>query len=295
MKKTRTTIIAVTILTLLLGALWIVTNQQDLLTDKLDFDSSLAMQDLSYQVNLGPRTIGSTAHDQVVDWISSELQSSGWTTDVEHFTWEGEDLQNIVAKRGQGGQWIILGAHYDSRFFADKDHDPQKWLQPVPGANDGASGVAILMELARVIPENLDKQIWLVFFDAEDNGNINNWDWILGSQEFVSKLEGKPDKVVIVDMIGDSKLNIYKEKNSDPGITNEIWAQANTLGFSQFIPEYKYRILDDHIPFLRAEIPAIDIIDFDYPSWHTTEDTLDKVSIDSLEVVGETLLHWLVP
>jgi glutaminyl-peptide cyclotransferase len=294
MKTTHKTVITITIFILLIAISWILIRKIISPYYRLNFNSERALQDISYQVNLGPRTIGSAAHDRVVEWISSELQISGWTTTIQHFTWNGYNLQNIIAKRGQGAQWIILGAHYDSRFIADRDPDPQKWLRPVPGANDGASGVAVLMELARVIPVNLDKQIWLVFFDAEDNGNYKDWDWLIGSQEFVSTLEGKPDKVVVVDMIGDADLNIYKEKNSEPRLTDEIWDQAKTLGFSQFIPEYKYRVLDDHVPFLQAEIPAIDIIDLDYPSWHTTEDTLDKISADSLEAVGETLLHWLV-
>jgi Zn-dependent M28 family amino/carboxypeptidase len=164
----------------------------------------------------------------------------------------------------------------------------------MPGANDGASGVAVLLELSRVLSSRLDKKIWLVFFDAEDNGNIQGQDWILGSREFVDKLEGKPDAVVIIDMIGDADLNIYWEKNSDPNLSVEIWDAANEIGYSDvFIRQYKYTIIDDHIPFVRAGIAAVDIIDFDYPYWHTTEDTPDKVSPQSLEAVGTTLLHWL--
>ncbi|OGO66478.1 MAG: hypothetical protein A2029_08985 [Chloroflexi bacterium RBG_19FT_COMBO_47_9] len=95
-------------------------------------------------------------------------------------------------------------------------------------------------------------------------------------------------------MIGDADLNIYWERNSNEVITKEIWSTASDLGYSDiFIPEYKYKIIDDHIPFLRAGIPAVDIIDFDYPYWHTTEDTPDKVSSESLAIIGNTLLHWL--
>jgi hypothetical protein len=134
----------------------------------------------------------------------------------------------------------------------------------------------------------------LVFFDAEDNGNISGWDWILGSRAFVDRLEGEPDAAVIVDMIGDAELTIYKEGNSDPDLMDEIWAQAEELGYAdRLIPEYKYHILDDHTPFIEAGIPAADLIDFDYPFWHTTEDTPDKVSPESLQVVGDTLYAWL--
>ena len=137
--------------------------------------------------------------------------------------------------------------------------------------------------------------MWLVFFDGEDNGNIPGWDWILGSRGFVERLEGKPDAAIIVDMIGDSDLNIYYEKNSDPELSKEIWGIADDLAYSgQFIPLEKHRILDDHVPFLEAGIKAVDIIDFNYPYWHTTMDTLEKVSPVSLKTVGETLRQWLI-
>jgi Zn-dependent M28 family amino/carboxypeptidase len=101
--------------------------------------------------------------------------------------------------------------------------------------------------------------------------------------------------VVIVDMIGDADLNIYKEWNSDPKLTNEIWEVANNLGYeNKFIPDYKYSMLDDHTPFLEAGIPAVDLIDFDYPYWHTVHDTPDKVSAESLQSVGETLHAWIM-
>jgi Zn-dependent M28 family amino/carboxypeptidase len=136
--------------------------------------------------------------------------------------------------------------------------------------------------------------LWLVFFDAEDQGHFNGWSWILGSRAFVEELKYKPQAVVIVDMIGDADLNIYMEKNSDPTLRAEIWATAAQLGYRKnFIPEEKYPMLDDHTPFLEAGIPAVDLIDFDYPYWHTTQDTPDKVSAQSLKVVGETLWTWV--
>jgi Zn-dependent M28 family amino/carboxypeptidase len=105
----------------------------------------------------------------------------------------------------------------------------------------------------------------------------------------------KPSAVVVVDMVGDADLNIYKESNSDPRLTAEIWDSAKKLGFSdKFIDQYKFPMIDDHTPFLEAGIPAVDIIDFDYPYWHTVQDTADKVSAESLQVVGETLRVWVI-
>jgi Zn-dependent M28 family amino/carboxypeptidase len=165
----------------------------------------------------------------------------------------------------------------------------------VPGANDGASGVAVLLELARVLPHDLEGQIWLVMFDAEDNGHLEGWDWILGSSAFAESLAEVPDGVVVVDMIGDADLQIYLEINSDKSLRTDIWEQAASLGHADvFINEEKFSMLDDHSPFLRLGIPAVDIIDFDYPYWHTLSDTPNKVSADSLQIVGETLLAWLL-
>jgi glutaminyl-peptide cyclotransferase len=262
------------------------------------FNGERANQDVDFQVSLGPRIPGTEAHNQIIEWINTELEQTGWEVEIQLGEILGQKVTNILGKRGgerdQGQPWIILGAHYDTRIYSDKDPNPEKRNLPVPGANDGASGVAVLLELARTLPKNLDQEIWLVFFDTEDNGNIAGWDWILGSRFFVQSLHEKPDAVIIVDMIGDADLNIYMEQSSDPAISSEIWAVAGELGFSQFIPILKYRLLDDHVPFLESGIRAVDIIDFDYPYWHTTDDTTDKVSAKSLEAVGETLRTWLL-
>jgi glutaminyl-peptide cyclotransferase len=237
---------------------------------------------------------GSSAHEKEVNWINQELVKADWQTETQDGQMMGHPYQNIIARRGSGAPWIILGAHYDSRMIADQDPDLSKRNQPVPGADDGASGVAVLLELARTIPANLHGQVWLVFFDIEDQGNIPGWDWILGSKAFVDNLKGKPDAAVVIDMIGDKNLDIYMEKNSNHGLNQEIWNQAAALGYKdEFIPQYKYSMEDDHTPFLQKGIMAVDLIDFDYPYWHTASDTSDKVSAESLKIVGDTLLHWI--
>ena len=267
------------------------------LQEAISFDGSRALQDIEYQVSLGPRIPGSPGHDQIVSWMTDELEGKGWKVEIQEAEMLGNPIKNVVARRGgqlgTSNSWIILGAHYDTRIYADEDPNPENRTLPVPGANDGASGVAVLLELARVLPDDMEQDIWLVFFDAEDNGRIPGWDWILGSRAFVEGLEGIPNAVIIVDMIGDNDLEIYIERGSDSELSAEIWSVAAELGYSQFIPTEKYHILDDHVPFLEADIPAVDIIDFDYPYWHTVEDTVDKVSADSLEAVGETLRVWL--
>jgi glutaminyl-peptide cyclotransferase len=258
------------------------------------FQAERAFQDILYQTSLGPRISGSPAHQQVRKWISEQLELAGWQVEEQKTVQNGMPVRNLIASRGKETPYILLGAHYDSRLLADQDPDQALRDQPVPGANDGASGVAVLLELARSLPADLPVDVRLVFFDAEDNGGIGNWDWILGSRAFVRELQERPQAVIIIDMIGDADLQLYYEKNSDEALRKAIWDKAEQLGYgSAFIPEEKFSMLDDHTPFIEAGIPAVDIIDFDYPYWHTTLDTADKVSQESLAAVGETLTSWL--
>jgi glutaminyl-peptide cyclotransferase len=258
-----------------------------------EFDGERALADVATQVAMGSRVPGTQAHREAADWILGQLQQAGWTTEVQEFEHRGVRLRNLIARAGPeapGG--ILLGTHYDTR--PQSDRDAVSPMTAVPGANDGASGVAVLLELARVLPkERLRAPLQLVFFDGEDSGRIDGWPWAVGSTEFVLQGENLPARVVIVDMVGDAELQLYLEKNSDPGLAAEIWAVASEAGMPAFIAEPGRKILDDHVPFLQAGIPAVDIIDIDYPYWHTTKDTLDKVSAASLAQVGETLLAWL--
>ena len=260
------------------------------------FNAQRAYQDVLVQTGFGPRLPNTEAHEKTVDYIQEQLTAAGWQVELQNSENLGHPMTNIIARRGTGAQWVILGAHYDSRLLADHDPDPMLQSQPVPGANDGASGVAVLLELARILPRQLNQEVWLVFFDLEDQGRIEGYDWILGSQFFVDQLNEKPDAVIVIDMIGDEDLQIYKEKSSTQTLVNEIWQVAKDLAYEEiFSDEEKYSILDDHTPFLNAGIQAIDIIDFDYPYWHTTADTADKVSAESLEIIGNLLFAWLNP
>ncbi len=258
------------------------------------FDGQRAYADVQTQVAFGSRVPGTEGHAKALEWIRTELESAGWQVEIQSSEALGHPVKNIVAKGSDQPPQFIIGAHYDTRMFADQDPDPAQHTTYVPGANDGASGVAVLLGLARSLPKDA-VPIWLVFFDTEDNGNIEGWDWILGSREFVKNNPIQPRAAIVVDMIGDADLNVYKERNSNPELTNAIWAAAKELGYdSKFIPEYKYSMIDDHTPFLQAGIPAVDLIDFDYPYWHTVQDTPDKVSAESLQAVGETLRTWVM-
>jgi Zn-dependent M28 family amino/carboxypeptidase len=289
-KKTLILIIAICIIATVVGAYFMFFQPKDLIA----FDGTRAYSDVEKQLSFGPRIPGSNAHQNFINWLTDEMENAGWQINVQQGEMLEKPIKNIVAQRGEESPQIILIAHYDSRLFADNDPDPKNHSQPVPGANDGASGVAVLLELARILPKDT-VPIGLLFTDAEDNGRIPGWDWILGARYFVSTMQIRPKAIVVVDMIGDSDLNIYRELNSDPEITSQIWDVARGLGYEEyFINEPKHNVIDDHIPFVEAGIPAVDIIDIEYPYWHTTQDTLDKISPNSLAVVGETLLQWIL-
>jgi Zn-dependent M28 family amino/carboxypeptidase len=260
----------------------------------IEFDGDRAYQAAQTQVEFGPRTPGSKAHSQMVEWAENELESNGWFVDRQIGSFAGQNLTNIIARKGSTGPVFLIAAHYDSRLMADQDTSYPSTQQPVPGANDGASGVAVIIELSRCLEVRPGLQIWLALFDGEDQGNLPGWDWILGSRMFVQQMDETPAAVVIVDMVGDGDLNILRETNSDFFLQNDIWRVARESGYGDFfIDQHGYSILDDHTPFLEKGIPALDIIDFDYPYWHTSMDTLDKISPGSLEAVGRTIENWL--
>jgi len=208
--------------------------------------------------------------------------------------YQGITARNLTGIAGDpNGPIFLIGAHYDTRRVADQDRlFPAR---PEPGANDGASGVAVLLELARVLDlSRVHGQVWLVFFDAEDNGRLDGWDWIVGSTYYADELPVIPSYAIVVDMVGDSEQEIYLEGNSDPVLQGHLWNIAASLGYEEyFIPELRHTMIDDHIPFQQRGIPAVDIIDFEYPYWHTTGDTVDKLSPSSLERVGRVLETFL--
>jgi len=257
-----------------------------------EFDGDRAYQHVLRQCELGPRPVGSDAGRETAKYILAELRELDWESETQEFTYRGVQGRNVIGRQGRGPV-VILGAHYDTRSLADCDPDDP--TQPVPGANDGASGVAVLLELARTL--DVDKagvELWLVFFDAEDQGNIEGWPFSVGASYMAQHLSVRPQAVVVVDMIGDREQDIYWERNSDPSLMAGLWDIAADLGYQDyFVPEYRYAIIDDHLPFRQLGLTAVDIIDFDYQYWHTTEDTPDKVAPDSLYRVGRVLETWL--
>ncbi len=267
------------------------------------FSGESAFAYLTEQLRYGIRPTGSVALTQTGDYFIRILRGYGWKIDEQKFdiNVNGNIVvgRNVIASLGSGPV-IIIGAHYDTRLWADNDPDTTRRRDPVLGANDAASGAAVLLELARVLGKGytLSHEIRLVFLDAEDNGNIPGWDiFSIGTYDYVARLDVQPEYAIILDMIGDADLNIHYEGRSmqaAPNLMTGIWQAAQTLGYQDaFIPAQRFTMIDDHVPFIDAGIPAVDIIDFDYPAWHTVSDTLDKVSALSLEKVGRTLQTYL--
>ena len=257
------------------------------------FDGVGALARVEEQLAMGPRYPGSDGHAAMQTWLAAELAELGWGSRTDAFTYRGTPLANITAVREPApGPLILIGAHYDTRRFADRD--PNSPGGPVPGANDGASGVAVLLELARVLGGREPTcDLRLVFFDGEDNGDIAGWEWAVGARRYAAALEIEPLAVIVVDMVGDADLDLPLERTSSPDLAAEIWAAAQALGLPAFRSEPGPAVLDDHTPFLARGWRAVDIIDLSYPAWHTVDDTFDKVSAESLDQVGQALLAWL--
>ncbi len=269
-----------------------------------DFDAQRAYRLLQKQVEFGPRVPGTPAHEQCLQFLEDSLkafadvvkrQSFDYTI---HKTGETVRLTNLISSFGtEPGPRILLAAHWDSRPWADQDPDTANHNKPIPGANDGASGVAVLLEIARVLknhppPVGVD----IVFFDGEDLGSEGYPDTYAAGAQYFAKNKSvhySPFLGILLDMIGDRDLQIYREVNSvryAPAVVDLVWNYAARLGISSFYPESRHEVMDDHVPLLRVGIPCINIIDFDYPYWHTLQDTPDKCSAESLAEVGRVVL-----
>lgn len=230
------------------------------------------------------------------------MTSNGWHVTLQNFTYLGVACANIVGRWGSyDNASLILGAHYDTRPRADQEANVTERMQPVVGANDGASGVAVLLELAHALPEAVRGLVEFVFFDAEDSGNINSWQWIVGSTYYVDQLSSQRKAafkaMVLLDMVGDASLRLPRETGSTRSIQDYVWSIADETGYNTtFLDENGASILDDHRPFLNAGIPALDIIEHSpFPwYWHTLKDTPDKCSAASLQIVGEVMELFVV-
>jgi glutaminyl-peptide cyclotransferase len=270
-------------------------------SSKADFDASRAYDHVKRMVEIGPHPSGSEAIKKAQEYIAKEFQSYGLKIKEDGFiarTPRGSvPMKNILAEvPGEKPGAIIIAGHYDT-----------KLQDGFVGANDGGSSTAAVLEMARVSAKTKPEYtLWFVLFDGEEAvvewSAMNGMDNTYGSRHMVSKLkaDGALDRVkamILVDMIGDKKLNLKREGESTPWLVDLMWTVAHKMGYgANYLLEEQY-ISDDHLPFKQAGIPVIDFIDFDYGPdhsyWHTNQDTLDKISGESMKMVGDVIITAL--
>jgi Zn-dependent M28 family amino/carboxypeptidase len=261
------------------------------------FDSSRAWEHLRQIVGFGPRPSGSPALEQTRKYIKDQLTANG-VAFVEQ-TWDQATpidqvkMVNLVATiPGARKERLVIAGHYDTKLY----HEFR-----FVGASDGGSSAAFLLELARVLKARKNAlTIELVFLDGEE-ARLPNWsgtDNTYGSRHYVetARKNGQLASIkamILIDMIGDRNLTIRRDSNSTPWLTDIIWSAAKRVNTSNAFLQESTQIEDDHLPFLAAGVPSVDIIDLEYPQWHTAADTLEAVSARSLQIVGDTLLAAL--
>ncbi len=268
------------------------------------------------QVGLGPRVPGTGPHDTLARMLEERLRDHGAEVTVQEFPVEFRgtmlSCRNVVglfrapeaagAAVGAPAPTILLGTHYDTRIRADRDPDRSRRELPIPGANDGGSGTAVLLHmLRRLSRKNLACNVAVAFLDSEDLGNIDGKDFALGAEWLVDHpLEGwAAQEAVILDMVGgkDMVFDIDAHILNHPSsrmLTSEVFRIGMSQGWQPFVRDKRDRlkyIVSDHTPFLRRGIPACILIDIDYPQWHTQADLPDAMSAESLGVTEEAL--WL--
>lgn len=264
--------------------------------DPVRFDSSRAYEHLRQLVAIGPRPAGSAAIATTRQYIAAHITQTGLQVveqpfDVDTPIGRVHMINLLVTIPGARKERLIIAGHYDTKLFRDVRF---------VGANDGGSSAAFLIELARVLKDRTNPfTVELVFFDGEE---AFNRDWVdpdntYGSRSYVATARragtlSTIKAMILVDMIADRQLTIRREEASTPWLTEAIWASARKLKQTAFLNE-SLRVEDDHMHFLAAGVPAVDIIDLDYPAWHTPADTLDQVSARSLQSVGDVLMDAL--
>jgi hypothetical protein len=266
-----------------------------------EFDGQSAFRYIETQVGFGPRIPGTEAHQRAAAWLDSLLRQRADTVIVQswtHVTAKGDSLPltNFIARfRPAAQKRILFLAHWDSRPTADSPTSTDS-TKPVPGANDGGSGVAVLLGVADVLKRTPPSVgVDLLFVDGEDYGDFTETpkDVLIGSRYYASHPAPGPQPLyaVLFDLVADKDLQIFQEGNSlvgAPEVVELVWDTAKDLGYAgTFVATPKHTLIDDHLELQKVGIRAIDVVDFDYPSWHTQYDTIDKVSAASLKIVGD--------
>jgi glutaminyl-peptide cyclotransferase len=272
-----------------------------------EFDGARALEYARQQVAFGPRIPGSEGHARMGRWLDSLLRTTADTVIVQAWEHQARDgktlpLRNFLARYNAGAtDRVMLFAHWDTRPRSDGTGSTDS-LAPVPGANDGASGVAVLLALAELLQANGPRVgVDLLFVDGEDYGDFyaaGRPDVLMGARHYADQpVAPLPRYAVLLDMVGDRTLQFRQEGYSlsaAPEIVTKVWDLAARLGLaSTFLAEAGGPITDDHIEFHRVGIKAVNVIDMDYPWHHTKDDTMDKISAESLQMVGDVMVYLI--
>ncbi|MHA1791952.1 MAG: M28 family peptidase [Promethearchaeota archaeon] len=280
----------------------------------LSFSDDLAWTHLENLFSLNPRHPGTQGNDDAEDYISGVINSNNGLVYKQEFIVNEIACTNIIGKwhsSNASDNVIILASHYDSRAVADHDPSPENRDKPVPGANDGGSSTAILLALAPVVKAlmqddilNFTSEIWLVFFDAEDQGSgaMAGFNWIEGSKYLADNIDtvlGENQTIeyfLLLDMVGDDDLHVNQELNSNQALLSDFFSMGRCLGHGSAFPTnpVSYKMIDDHVPFKNLGIPTLDIIDFDYPEWHTISDDMNHISKASMELIGRVTEAFII-
>lgn len=268
-----------------------------------EFDGARAFEYARAQLAFGPRVPGMPGHARMAAWLDSLLRTKADTVIVQDWTHTALSKQtvpmhNVLARFNPAASArVLLFAHWDTRPRADGPSSTDSTV-PIPGADDGASGVAVLLGIADVLKaKRPDIGVDLLFVDGEDFGSFDDPgrpDVLIGARYYADHpVPPLPRYAVLLDMIGDRTLQIHQEGYSvsaAPEVVDKIWAAAARLGHTANFVDAGGPIIDDHIEFHRVGIKAVDLIDLDYPWWHTKDDTLDKISVESLQIVGDVMV-----
>jgi glutaminyl-peptide cyclotransferase len=264
-----------------------------------EFSGEKAFVHVQRLVDLGPHPAGSDAIEKARDYVEEQLRHSGWQVTRQAFTDDTPrgkiHFVNLIARFSDDGKApspsFLLCSHYDTKLF-----DTISFV----GANDGGSSTGLLLELARVMGQrpNLARKIELVFFDGEEAyENFSETDGLYGSRYFAKQLQAGGAKQfhggILFDMIGDRSLDITLPAGSPAAMARDVFAAADALKLRKYFSYLDRDMVDDHAPLNAIGIPTIDIIDFDYAWWHTAHDTMDKISAESLQIVGSVALYYL--
>jgi Zn-dependent M28 family amino/carboxypeptidase len=270
-----------------------------------DFPAPRAWGYLVAQCAFGPRVPGTPAHEQCLSYLEKSLRAAGGDVSIHSFraatdaSRDSLKMTNVTARFGPSGQGVILGAHWDSRPWADQDPDSSMHARPILGANDGGSGVAVLLALSELFQRQPPPvPVEIALFDAEDQGRADHPDgFLLGSWEYARRLIPPfPRAVLVLDMVGGSDLQICREGYSQEAagwLNDMLFGEARDLGLSGFEDRVCYSVLDDHYPFLQRGIAAVDLVDMHYRQWHTIGDAPRSCSQESLEQTGRLLVSFL--